>query len=482
MSGPLRRLERLDTGGRRTRPGGGRMIPMMRDWLVETIPAQVADLRGVLSRWPADVDRHRPLDVGADRGALGGRADPGGDRLDADGPADPRAPGPAVRLRPAGAPLGAGEARLVDASPAWRSSPRAASGGPWTTFAPPTACGPLGESVNRFSARVPLYLVGNIRELDYDRRDLPASVHYVGNFSFYPRRDEPSALLDSIPTERPWVHVTESTLAHGDPFLLRAAVEGLGGEPVELIITTGRAARGAGARLGRRCPPNVHVDATGSATTSCCRAARRSSTSAAKATILAAAEAGVPMVVVPTTWDKPDNARRVVEAGAGLRLSPRRATAPSGCARRCTSCSPIPPTARPPGAWRRSSRPPPGRPGRRSCSSATRASSRARRRRCPPEGCGERRTSTAPPSAPADPFAGGYGATRPAGRGCSPTRAAGVAPGAGCRPTRCACSTSAAPGATGRPRSPHPARMGGWWWAWSATPSCSSRPASGSGG
>jgi UDP:flavonoid glycosyltransferase YjiC (YdhE family) len=32
------------------------------------------------------------------------------------------------------------------------------------------------------------------------------------------------------------------------------------------------------------------------------------------------------MVIVPTQWDKPDNAQRVVEAGAGLRLSPRKCT------------------------------------------------------------------------------------------------------------------------------------------------------------
>jgi UDP:flavonoid glycosyltransferase YjiC (YdhE family) len=37
-------------------------------------------------------------------------------------------------------------------------------------------------------------------------------------------------------------------------------------------------------------------------------------------------EAGVPLVVVPTEWDKPENAQRVVEAGAGVRLSPRRLT------------------------------------------------------------------------------------------------------------------------------------------------------------
>jgi UDP:flavonoid glycosyltransferase YjiC (YdhE family) len=31
-------------------------------------------------------------------------------------------------------------------------------------------------------------------------------------------------------------------------------------------------------------------------------------------------------VVVPTTWDKPDNARRVVAAGVGIRLAPKRCT------------------------------------------------------------------------------------------------------------------------------------------------------------
>jgi UDP:flavonoid glycosyltransferase YjiC (YdhE family) len=37
-------------------------------------------------------------------------------------------------------------------------------------------------------------------------------------------------------------------------------------------------------------------------------------------------KAGVPLVVVPTFWDKSDNAQRVVEAGAGLRLAPRDCT------------------------------------------------------------------------------------------------------------------------------------------------------------
>jgi UDP:flavonoid glycosyltransferase YjiC (YdhE family) len=43
-------------------------------------------------------------------------------------------------------------------------------------------------------------------------------------------------------------------------------------------------------------------------------------------TVMAALQAGIPQLIVPTHWDKPDNARRVVEAGAGLKLTPRQCT------------------------------------------------------------------------------------------------------------------------------------------------------------
>jgi UDP:flavonoid glycosyltransferase YjiC (YdhE family) len=50
-------------------------------------------------------------------------------------------------------------------------------------------------------------------------------------------------------------------------------------------------------------------------------------TTGGAATVLASLKAGVPLLVVPTFWDKSDNAQRVVEAGVGLRLAPRRCTA-----------------------------------------------------------------------------------------------------------------------------------------------------------
>ena len=190
--------------------------------------------------------------------------------------------------------------------------------------------GPLGESVNRRTARLPLYIVGNVPELDYGRHDLPSSVHYVGNCIWYPESDdtdgEPTAdWLERIPTERPWVHVCESTLAFGDPFLLRTAVEALAAQPVELILTVGRDRdpRSPGFDVSA---PNVHVARWlhhGTLLPRCSALV----TVGGKATVLAAAEAGVPMVVVPTTWDKPDNARRVTEAGVGVTLRPRSCNA-----------------------------------------------------------------------------------------------------------------------------------------------------------
>ncbi len=43
-------------------------------------------------------------------------------------------------------------------------------------------------------------------------------------------------------------------------------------------------------------------------------------------TVLASLAAGCPLMIVPTEFDKPDNARRVEASGAGLSLAPRRCT------------------------------------------------------------------------------------------------------------------------------------------------------------
>jgi N-glycosyltransferase StaG len=316
-------MRAVDTGEKRSRPGRGRLLPILRDWLVESIPGQVADLRSVLDRWPADViatdlSLWGPIVVvwEAERipvalsSTFMGPLIPG-----------PDAPAFGFGLRPPRTPAARAASRALTALTELAGTPlrrrvdaiRAQQG-----------LGPLGESVNRYTARLPLYLVGSVPELDHRRRDLPPSVHYVGNCIWYPDSAAGAEWLEGIPTERPWVHVTESTLAYGDPFLLQTAVQALADEPVELIITTGEH-RDAGTLGAAATRPNVHVApwvSHGDLMPRCAAVV----TVGGKATVLAALQEGVPLVLVPTTWDKPDNARRVTEAGAGIRCSARGLT------------------------------------------------------------------------------------------------------------------------------------------------------------
>jgi MGT family glycosyltransferase len=120
------------------------------------------------------------------------------------------------------------------------------------------------------------------------------------------------------------VHVTEGTSHYQDPFVLRAAATGLAGRPLEAILTTGQQRDPEALGLGPLAP-NVHLTdwlSHGELLPRC----QVVVTTGGPATIMAALRCGVPLVIVPTTWDKPDNARRVTEAGVGVRLAPRRCT------------------------------------------------------------------------------------------------------------------------------------------------------------
>jgi MGT family glycosyltransferase len=182
---------------------------------------------------------------------------------------------------------------------------------------------PMGCSVNAFTGRLPLYLIPSLPELDYNRRDQPPNVHYIGPCVWTkPTGNVPPDWLDELPTDRPWVHATEGTAHYQEPFLLRAVARGLAGQPVEVIMTTGQSSRDP-ATLGLDpLPANVHVERWISHEELLPRCSAIVTTGGA-ATVLAALKAGVPLVVVPTFWDKSDNAQRVVEAGVGLRLAPR---------------------------------------------------------------------------------------------------------------------------------------------------------------
>jgi MGT family glycosyltransferase len=185
--------------------------------------------------------------------------------------------------------------------------------------------GPMSGSVNEHTGRLPLYLIPSVPELDYNRRDQPSNVHYVGPCIWTkPSGEPPANWLNDIPAERPWVHATEGTAQYQEPFLLRAAAKGLAGLPVEVFLTTGQNRDPATLGLDKM-PPNVHLTQWLSHEDFLPRCAALVTTGGA-ATVLASLKAAVPLVVVPTFWDKSDNAQRVVEAGVGLRLAPRRCT------------------------------------------------------------------------------------------------------------------------------------------------------------
>jgi len=165
-----------------------------------------------------------------------------------------------------------------------------------------------------------------VPELDYNRHDQPPNVHYVGPCIWTrPSGAAPVDWMDSLPKDRPWVHGTEGTAQYQEPFVLRAAAQGLADQPVEVILSTGAESRDPAALGLYPLAKNVRVERWVSHEDLLPRCAALITTGGA-ATVLASLKAGVPLVVVPTFWDKSDNAQRVVEAGVGLRLAPRHCT------------------------------------------------------------------------------------------------------------------------------------------------------------
>ena len=185
--------------------------------------------------------------------------------------------------------------------------------------------GKLGMSVSAYTGRLPLYIVPATREFDYNRHDLPPSVHYVGPFTWNrPQNAGSAAWLDQIPRDLPWVHVTEGTVHNNRPFVLQAAAEGLRDLPVRVVMTTGSDRDPGELGLGHLAP-NMHIGRWVSHSELLPLTSLVVTTGGA-GTVLATLSAGLPLISVPTDWDKPEVAQRVVESGSGLRLNPKHCT------------------------------------------------------------------------------------------------------------------------------------------------------------
>jgi MGT family glycosyltransferase len=184
---------------------------------------------------------------------------------------------------------------------------------------------PIRTSVLEFTGTMPLYLVMGTSEFDYERKDLPPSVHYVGACLWDKlRHEQTSDWLDKLPKGQPWVHASEGTVHVVKPFVLSAAAQGLANLPMQVILTTGGNREPAELDLGPSAP-NVHVVRWVSHT-ELLPHLDVMITTGGSATVQTTLKAGVPLIVVPTDWDKPDIARRVVETGAGIQLAPGQCT------------------------------------------------------------------------------------------------------------------------------------------------------------
>ncbi|HEY6362791.1 MAG TPA: nucleotide disphospho-sugar-binding domain-containing protein [Vicinamibacterales bacterium] len=184
---------------------------------------------------------------------------------------------------------------------------------------------PLGRSIVEAARRLPLYLVTSCPELDYPRTDLPETVHYVGACFWYPRQHTPPPWLETLPSDPPCVYVNEGTIHVAAPFLLRAAREGLAKAPIQVVLTTGTHRSMADLGLAPL-PDNFLADQWIDHDLLLPKMSAMVCTGG-PGTVLSALRNGVPMVVVATEWDHPENAQRMAEAGVALRLERRHCTA-----------------------------------------------------------------------------------------------------------------------------------------------------------
>ena len=301
-----------------------RFKALLREWLLGTVPGQIQDLSGVLARWPPDAilsetsmwapmlvmheTARVPVAVFSTVAACllpGPDAPPPGL-----GMPRPRDWSTRLAARAAGATMNALAFDFRRAINALRRR---------------YGLRPLTTSFTEYTGRMPLYIVPTTPEFDYERHDLPPSVHYVGPCLWNAAtHEEPPAWLDELPRDRPWVHVTEGTMHTQEPILLRAAAKALAGQPMQVVMTTGSRRDPARLELGPGAA-NVRVERWVAHQFLLPRTDVVVTTGGA-GTVMTVLQAGVPLVVVPTEWDKPENAQRVVEAGAGVRIAPRRLT------------------------------------------------------------------------------------------------------------------------------------------------------------
>ncbi len=303
--------------------GRKRPSQMRRLWprfLVETVPAQLCDLETLLAEWPADaivcdIAMWAPILILHERLGIPVIAFSHVAHCILPGPEGP-IQGIAFPRRRTGwtalyAALASYAANLVTARTRRRANAlRRKAGLP-----------PVDIGINALTGTLPLYLVPGAPEFDNRRRDLPPSVRYVGPCLWDKHSGQkPPGWLRQVPRNRPVVLVDEGALFTREPRVLQLAARGLAGLPVTVVLMAGDGRNPAGFDLG---PLASNIALRPHAPLSdVLPYASVLVTNGNSESVLAALQAGIPCVVIPSIWDQAEMAWRLADTGTGLRISP----------------------------------------------------------------------------------------------------------------------------------------------------------------
>ena len=173
---------------------------------------------------------------------------------------------------------------------------------------------PIQNTMQQIRA-VKLHVLGTSRHFDFPVEKLPEEIRYVG-----PQLDEPSWVNPWTPPwpasdERPLLAVGFSTTYQGHAGVIQSVIDAAAGMPVRVLVTLGQVSpdevRPAANTVLVRSAPHDEL----------MRQAAVVITHGGHGTVMRSLIHGRPMLIIPHGRDQDENAVRVTERGAGLRLT-----------------------------------------------------------------------------------------------------------------------------------------------------------------
>ncbi|MDH2381828.1 glycosyltransferase [Bradyrhizobium sp. CER78] len=159
------------------------------------------------------------------------------------------------------------------------------------------------------------HLLATSSSFDFPTERLPDHVRYVGPLLEMPSWARERWTSPPARERRPLVLVSFSTTNQRQADVLQRVISGLADEPVEVVVTLGKALEGLRLQSSANVtilPSAAHEDIL--------TKARVVVTHGGHGTVMRSLSHGVPLVVLPMGRDQNDNAARVDYHGAGLRL------------------------------------------------------------------------------------------------------------------------------------------------------------------